>query len=593
MTGGVDSWGLVLRIRRGTDAQWTLANPILGDGEPGYVTDNNWYKIGDGVTPWNDLPYTTGLPGPEGPEGPEGPKGDPGDFPDTPFDGVLYGRRDGVWVAVPGATLEEAPVDGVAYIRLDGGWSSADDRFLTSADATAAHDALQANIDGKEDTGVAATLDSNHVGAADPHSQYLQDAPVDGNQYARQNGSWAQVSGAGGGSTYNIDGLPIYSAMALFDPTTPGNYLTVCRTDGVIYSGTNPARAIQTAIDRVSNFDGSNTYRGGKVGIGSGFWLITSPILGRPVSTTWTMPDSDVFPVHIVGEGGIRGAPAGSNSSAGTHIQWAGASNPTTTDAMGVARTGYTLTGAVFNLSNDAHGYRVEDIVIKAGEQIADYAAVSAGRGVEWWRCQFRESKRIGLYITNGADTAHDRYVQQRIMFCRSESNGTDSIDGIGYKIANLAGGSGCTDGRAYDIQTSNNTGWSVEVSQGGWQFTGGHLTGGTGTRATMVIAAMTAVSDIYFDTNGPFPCLEINNSNVQISNCRLWSTNRGGINLVEGGGSSGVFLSNCLVYGNHKANYLYNGVGAAVHLVGCGGPSATLTALAPPGINLVGSSIW
>jgi hypothetical protein len=42
-----------------------LANPILGDGEPAYVTDTNLYKVGNGVTPWNDLPYT-GTQGPPG-----------------------------------------------------------------------------------------------------------------------------------------------------------------------------------------------------------------------------------------------------------------------------------------------------------------------------------------------------------------------------------------------------------------------------------------------------------------------------------------------------------------------------------------------
>lgn len=30
-------------------------NPVLRSGEPGYETDTQVYKIGDGVTPWSDL----------------------------------------------------------------------------------------------------------------------------------------------------------------------------------------------------------------------------------------------------------------------------------------------------------------------------------------------------------------------------------------------------------------------------------------------------------------------------------------------------------------------------------------------------------
>lgn len=44
------------RFRRGTAAQWTSANPVLAQGEPGFVTDTGGFKIGDGVTPWNSLP---------------------------------------------------------------------------------------------------------------------------------------------------------------------------------------------------------------------------------------------------------------------------------------------------------------------------------------------------------------------------------------------------------------------------------------------------------------------------------------------------------------------------------------------------------
>jgi hypothetical protein len=62
-----------LRIRRGTAAQWADANPVLRLGEQGYETDSGqlisgllWmnFKLGDGETAWNDLPYIgVGAPG--------------------------------------------------------------------------------------------------------------------------------------------------------------------------------------------------------------------------------------------------------------------------------------------------------------------------------------------------------------------------------------------------------------------------------------------------------------------------------------------------------------------------------------------------
>jgi hypothetical protein len=46
-----------IQQRRDTAARWSQYNPILLEGEVGYVTDNpNQYKIGDGVHTWNELP---------------------------------------------------------------------------------------------------------------------------------------------------------------------------------------------------------------------------------------------------------------------------------------------------------------------------------------------------------------------------------------------------------------------------------------------------------------------------------------------------------------------------------------------------------
>ena len=45
------------KLKRGTEARWEELNPILEQGEPGFVYDKYQLKIGDGITPWVDLPF--------------------------------------------------------------------------------------------------------------------------------------------------------------------------------------------------------------------------------------------------------------------------------------------------------------------------------------------------------------------------------------------------------------------------------------------------------------------------------------------------------------------------------------------------------
>lgn len=47
-----------MKQRRDTKANWASVNPVLLDGELGIVSDDpNLYKVGDGATAWNDLPF--------------------------------------------------------------------------------------------------------------------------------------------------------------------------------------------------------------------------------------------------------------------------------------------------------------------------------------------------------------------------------------------------------------------------------------------------------------------------------------------------------------------------------------------------------
>lgn len=47
-----------IKLRRGLASDWTAVNPTLAEGELGYELDTRYFKVGDGVTAWNALPYT-------------------------------------------------------------------------------------------------------------------------------------------------------------------------------------------------------------------------------------------------------------------------------------------------------------------------------------------------------------------------------------------------------------------------------------------------------------------------------------------------------------------------------------------------------
>jgi hypothetical protein len=50
----------VIKLRRGTAAQWTSANPTLSAGEMGIETDTGRSKYGNGSTAWTTLTYSVG-----------------------------------------------------------------------------------------------------------------------------------------------------------------------------------------------------------------------------------------------------------------------------------------------------------------------------------------------------------------------------------------------------------------------------------------------------------------------------------------------------------------------------------------------------
>ena len=51
----------IIQFRRDYSSNWTLANPVLAQGELGVEFDNYNVKIGNGISSWNQLPYGLGT----------------------------------------------------------------------------------------------------------------------------------------------------------------------------------------------------------------------------------------------------------------------------------------------------------------------------------------------------------------------------------------------------------------------------------------------------------------------------------------------------------------------------------------------------
>lgn len=51
----------MIQFRRGSTKSWLSTKIKLAAGQPGYDKDKHKLKIGDGRTPWSELPYVSGL----------------------------------------------------------------------------------------------------------------------------------------------------------------------------------------------------------------------------------------------------------------------------------------------------------------------------------------------------------------------------------------------------------------------------------------------------------------------------------------------------------------------------------------------------
>lgn len=123
------------RFKRGTAAGWLASNPILQPGEPGFETDTNKLKIGDGIRTWTALPYIAGVgggsgtPGPPGADGLDGVNGTNGTNGASAYALAVAGGYSGTqaqWIAsMDPSSLANSPAAIILGVTKTGGiWPS-------------------------------------------------------------------------------------------------------------------------------------------------------------------------------------------------------------------------------------------------------------------------------------------------------------------------------------------------------------------------------------------------------------------------------------------------------------------------------------
>ena len=114
-----------IQLRRGTESQWYDVNPTLMQGEVGIELDTNKFKIGDGTSDWNSLPYSnsgggSGSSGSSGSSGESGTSGSSGESGSSGSSGESGTTLNFIGVWTPASynkdTVAISPSDRNTYI---------------------------------------------------------------------------------------------------------------------------------------------------------------------------------------------------------------------------------------------------------------------------------------------------------------------------------------------------------------------------------------------------------------------------------------------------------------------------------------------
>ena len=238
---------LRVQIRRDTLANWNSVNPVLAQGEVGWVIGTDNYKIGDGTTDWLNLRYIQ--------------------FGEIPNNGTLTIQKNGTTIATftanqAGDTTANIEADVPAWGNITGTLSNQTDLSqalatkLTTADilnvlnSTAVDKALSANM-GKELNDRLNNVESRgrFLSVWDCATGLPETDPVGletGDTYAYQRGDYYIVGNVASGSGTNYK--PCGSSYTVGTASTTVETEVVEPNDTYIYDGSQ--WILQQNVDR-------------------------------------------------------------------------------------------------------------------------------------------------------------------------------------------------------------------------------------------------------------------------------------------------------------------------------------------------------
>lgn len=259
-----------IRLRRGSAAAWTSANPTLLEGEIGVETDTVKLKVGDGTTAWNDLDYFTVAVD----------AGDLADLADVDIDGtpadnelLAYDAGSGDWI---NQTPAEAGVAAASHQHAAGDVNSGtfDDARIAESNVTQHEAALTVTEAQVSDLGDYATngdLTSHTGDTGNPHSVTAAQAdalPEDAVINAQNSNYELQASDAG-----RVIEATGEITITLPDGLDTGFQCTIVNvgSDTVTLSAATTLQSAGSAVTLATQYEGCVVYhRGGNVWLALG-----------------------------------------------------------------------------------------------------------------------------------------------------------------------------------------------------------------------------------------------------------------------------------------------------------------------------------
>jgi hypothetical protein len=294
---------VLIQFRRDTAAAWTAANPVLASGEMGIETNTNQFKIGNGATPWNSLPYggIAGGPGATGPEGSTGATGIQGPV---------------------GSTGSTGPIGATGSTGPQGSTGATGQQGSTGATGNTGPTGATGNTGPTGSTG--STGPVGGVGATGPTGPQGASGPVGatGDRYATTSGSSLTIA-LGPQICIISAGLAYVPGQPIIISNDANHYMTGTVTS---YANNSPGVGFGTLTVNITAIVGSGTYSSWNVNL-----YATVGATGLSGATGATGPQG------ITGATGPAGGPTGPTGATGETGATGPAGGPTgSTGATGV-----------------------------------------------------------------------------------------------------------------------------------------------------------------------------------------------------------------------------------------------------------------